>query len=290
MKWAPFSAEFREEDAIVGEDADRHATEPGESGDESRRVARLELIEFRVVHQPADDLADIELAPPVGRDDAVELRGIEDGRGRIGKFDIGTLRRPEPRHNSPRPVERFGLGLGEMIGNTRQARVHVGTTEVLGRDHLPDCRLHQRRAAKEDRCAFDDHHLVGHRRYIGAAGRAGAEDDGNLGDAVGRKPGLIEEDAAEMVAVGKDLGLMRQVGTTGIYQIEAGQPVLAGDLLGAKMLFHRQGIVGAALDGRVVAHDHAVAAGDTADAGDQAGAMDRRVVHAVCRQRRQFKK
>ena len=99
---------------------------------------------------------------------------------------------------------------------------------------------------------------------------------------------LVEEDAAEMFAVGKDLGLVRQVGAAGIDQIDAGQPVLARDLLGAQVLLHGHRIVGAALDRRVVADDHAVAAHDPADTGDDAGAMDRVVIHAVRRQRRQL--
>ena len=91
-----------------------------------------------------------------------------------------------------------------------------------------------------------------------------------------------------MLAVGKDLGLMRQVGAAGVDQIDARQPVLPRDLLGAQMLLHRHRIIGAALDGGVVADDDAFAAGDAADAGDDAGAVDGVVVHAVGGERRQF--
>ncbi len=93
-----------------------------------------------------------------------------------------------------------------------------------------------------------------------------------------------------MLAVGKHLGPLRQVGAAGIDQIDARQPVLARDLLRAQMLLHRHRIVGAALDGGVVAHDHAFAALDAADAGDDAGAVDRVLVHAVGGERRQFEK
>ena len=91
-----------------------------------------------------------------------------------------------------------------------------------------------------------------------------------------------------MVAVGKHLGLVRQVGAAGIDEIDAGQPVLERDLLGAQMLLHRHREVGAALDGGVVGDDHAFAALDAADAGDQAGAVDRILVHAVGGERRQL--
>src|SRR6202008_4922894 len=46
------------------------------------------------------------------------------------------------------------------------------------------------------------------RRHIGAPGRARAHEAGDLGDARGAHPGLVGEDAAEVVAVGEDLGLV----------------------------------------------------------------------------------
>jgi hypothetical protein len=54
------------------------------------------------------------------------------------------------------------------------------------------------------------------------------------------------------------------------------------------MLLHRQRIIGATLNGRVVAYHHAFAALDAADASDQAGAVDGVVVHLVGGERRQF--
>ena len=137
-------------------------------------------------------------------------------------------------------------------------------------------------------CPLHDDGLVRHRRHIGAARGARAHHHRDLRDAERRQRRLVVEDAAEMLAVGKHLGLVRQVGAAGIDQIDAGQPVLARDLLRAQMLLHRHRIVGAALDRGVVAHDHAFAAFDAADAGDQAGAVDRVVVHAVGGERRQF--
>ena len=167
--------------------------------------------------------------------------------------------------------------------------MHVGAAEILRRDHLAGRRLHQRRPAEEDRAlpAHDDG-LVRHRRHIGAARRARAHDAGDLRDAERGQGRLIVEDAAEMLAVGKHLGLVRQVRAAGIDEIDAGQPVLARDLLGAQVLLHRHRVVGAALDGRIVADDHDLAAFDAADAGDDAGAVDRVVVHAVGGERAEF--
>ena len=84
-----------------------------------------------------------------------------------------------------------------------------------------------------------------------------------------------------MLAIGKDVGLMRQIGAAGIDEIDAGQPVLQRDLLRPQMLFDRHRIIGAALDGGIVGDDHRLAAGDAADAGDEPGAVDVAFVHAV---------
>jgi YebC/PmpR family DNA-binding regulatory protein len=125
-----------------------------------------------------------------------------------------------------------------------------------------------------------------HRRHIGAAGGAGAHHAGDLRDARRRHLRLVEEDAAEVVAVGKNLVLLRQVGAAGIDHVDAGQPVLPRDLLGAQMLLHRHRVIGAALDGRVVGDDHAPRARDPADAGDHARARRLAVIEAVRRQLR----
>ena len=95
---------------------------------------------------------------------------------------------------------------------------------------------------------------------------------------------LVEEDAAEMIAVGEDLGLVRQVRAAAVDQIDARQAVLLGDLLRAEVLLDRQRIVGAALHRRVVADDHHLPARHAADAGDHARrpALRRR----TCRRRR----
>jgi hypothetical protein len=64
-----------------------------------------------------------------------------------------------------------------------------------------------------------------------------------------------------------------------------GKRVLAGDLLRAQMLLHRERIVGAALHGGVIGDHHAFAAGDPADAGDQPRARQILAVHPLRRQR-----
>src|SRR3546814_7623018 len=60
------------------------------------------------------------------------------------------------------------------------------------------------------------------------------------------------EDAAEMLAVGKNLRLIRQVRPTRINQINAWQPIFRRDFLRAQVLFDRQRIIGAAFHRRKI--------------------------------------
>ena len=209
----------------------------------------------------------------------------------LGERNVDRLLGVQVGDDAAAQRQRMAVVLGHVIGDAGFPGVHIGAAEIFGGDHFAGRGLHQRRAAEEDRAliAHDDG-LVRHRRHIGAARRARAHDHRDLRNAGGRQRRLIVEDAAEMLAVGKHFGLVRQVGAAGIDQIDARQPVLARDLLRAQMLLHRHRIIGAALDGGIVADDHAFAAGDPADAGDDAGAVDGVVVHAVGGERRQFEK
>ncbi len=120
--------------------------------------------------------------------------------------------------------------------------------------------------------ALDDDRLVAHRRHVGAAGRARAHHRRDLRDPLRRHPRLVEEDPAEVVAVGEDLVLERQEGAARVDEVDARQPVLLGDLLGAQVLLDRHREVGAALDRGVVGDDHALLALDDADPGDDSRA------------------
>ena len=184
----------------------------------------------------------------------------------------------------------MGLVVGEVVGHAGDAAVDVAAAELLGRHLLARRRLHERRAAEEDGAVFgDDDRLVGHRRDVGAAGGARAEDDGDLRDAGGRHVRLVEEDAAEVVAVGEDFGLARQVGAATVDEVEARQPVLRRHLLRAQVLLRRDRVVRPALDRRVVRDDHHRPAVHRADAGDDAARRDHLVaVQLVARERREL--
>ena len=107
-----------------------------------------------------------------------------------------------------------------------------------------------------------------------------AHDERDLRDPGRRHPGLVVEDPAEVVAVREDLGLERQERAAAVDEVDARQPVLERDLLGAEVLLDRHRVVRAALDRRVVGDDHAGRALDPADAGDDPGARRLVVVQA----------
>ncbi len=167
-----------------------------------------------------------------------------------------------------------------MVGHAGDARVHLGAAELFGGHDFAGRRLHQRRPGEKDGAlAFDDDRLVGHGRNVGAAGGARAHHAGDLRNPRRGHVGDVEEDAAEVLAVGEDVVLLRQVAAARIDEIDAGQAVLRGDLLRAQMLLHRHRIVGAALDRRVVRNDDALAAGHAPDAANDRGRVHVAAVH-----------
>ena len=264
----------------------------GETGHQRCAVARLELVEARAIHQPRDHFANVVGLARIGRDHAIQLMGRQQwrfrGPHRHRRFRLAPVELGDDRAH---PCQCLQIVVGHVVGHAGDAGVHVGATQFLGRDHFTGGRLHQRRAAEEDRALLaHDHGLVAHRRHIGATGGAAAHHAGDLRNALRRQVGLVVEDAAEMVAVGEDFVLQRQERATGIDQVDARQVVLLGDLLRAQVLLHRHRVVGAALDRGVVGHDHAFHAADAADAGHHARGRHGVFVHAMRGQRRDFQK
>ena len=100
--------------------------------------------------------------------------------------------------------------------------MRIGAAQFLRGDDLPGGRLDQRRSGKKNRAlALDDDALVGHRRHIGAPCGTAAHDAGDLGNAGRGHLRLVIENPAEVVLIGKHLGLVGQVRTAGIHQINA---------------------------------------------------------------------
>ena len=228
-----------------------------EAADQRRAEARLELVEAGAVDDARDHLPDVVGGGEARRHHAEDLVGVVSRLLRRLHRRAGRPRPVQPRHRLPRQRQRVRVVVGEVVGDAGEPGVHVAAAEILRAHLLAGRRLHQRRAGEKDRALLlhDDGH-VRHRRHVGPAGGAGAHDHRDLRDAAGAQVGLVVEDAPEVVAVGEDLVLVRQVRPARIHQVDARQPALGGDLLRAQVLLHRQRVVGAALHGGVVRHHH----------------------------------
>ena len=225
----------------------------------------------------------------VGADDAADLRRVVPrvfGRRQVeGRLFHGVQR----RHHGAGGPQRIDVVLGEIVRHPRQPRVDVGAAELFSRDLLSGGRLHERRAAEENGPgALDDDGLVGHRRHIGAPGGARPHHHRDLRHPFGRQARLVEEDAAEVLAVREYLRLHRQKRAAGVHEIETREPVFQRHLLRPQMLLDGDRVVGAAFHRRVVGDHHHFTTRDAPDAGDEPGAWRGVVVHAAGRQRREL--
>ena len=262
---------FRKQDAVVGDDADWNAENAGEAADDSFPVAALELVEFGAVGDAGDDLAHVEWHAPVGRDKTVEVQGVVQGIRRFADIQPHVLDPVQVADGAPGQLERVVIVVGDVVGDAGNPRMHVGAAELLGRYLLAGRRLDQRRPAQKDRAlALDDDAFIRHCRHVGPAGRARTHDHGDLRNAGRRHPRLVVEDAAEMVAVGKDLVLGRQEGAAGIDQIHARQVVFLGNFLGPQVFLDGDRVIRPALHRGVVGQHHHFGAADAPEAGDDA--------------------
>ena len=104
-----------------------------EAGDERGAVARLELVEARAVDEPRDQLAHVVRRAQVARQDAVDLLRVE--RGRLGRAEIepraATVAPPRCATMSRAISSACASSSAEMVGDARDARVHVAAAQLL---------------------------------------------------------------------------------------------------------------------------------------------------------------
>ena len=137
--------------------------------------------------------------------------------------------------------------------------------------HILSGRFFNQRRSRQKNCALpgDNNRLVGHGRHIGPASGTRAHHNRYLRNARCAHPGLIIKNTAKMIPVWKHLVLIRQVGPARIHQIQTGQVILLGYLLGAQMFFYRKRIICPALYRCIVTDNHAPLARYLADPRDQ---------------------
>src|SRR5690606_12636273 len=170
-----------EQDAVVGDDADRVAVDVGEAGDQCLAVIAFEFVKFGAVDDAGDHVAHVELFAQVSAHDAVDFVGAVQGRFRFSDLHIHRFAAVEVGDAAPGDVEGVGVVFGVMVGHTGDFAVYVGASQVFGADHFTGGGFHQRRASQEDGAlvAHDDG-FVGHGGHVGAASGAQAHNDGDL--------------------------------------------------------------------------------------------------------------
>jgi hypothetical protein len=172
--------------------------------------------------------------------------------------------------------------VGEVVGDARDARVHVAAAERLVIDLLPDGGFDERWAGEIDRPLFlDDDRLVAHRRHVSAARRARPHHHRNLRDAARRELRLVIENPPKVIAVGEHLILQRQESAAGIHEVDARKAVLERDFLRTQVLLDGQRVVSAAFYGRIVRENHAADASNGSDSADEPCSRQRHVIDAV---------
>ena len=142
--------------------------------------------------------------------------------------------------------------------------------QFFGGCFLADGGLHQRGPGEKKPAAFGHQNVIAHHRQIRAARDAHAHDRRDLRDAHRAHHGVVAEDAAEIVRVGKNVLLQREKNAGGIHQIDCGDAIFDGDVLRANHFLggHREKRAG--FHGGVVRDDHHEPACDAAEPGDRA--------------------
>ena len=91
-----------------------------------------------------------------------------------------------------------------------------------------------------------------------------------------------------MALVRENLVLLRKEGAARIDEVQAGQAIVPRDVLGAQVLFHGEGVIGAAFDRGVVGDDHAFPPRDAPDPGHDPGRVRIAAIEPVRGQRAYF--
>ena len=162
----------------------------------------------------------------------------------------------------------FVIGLAE-IDRAADLGVHFCAAEFFGGSFLADGGLDEGGTGEEEAGAFGHEDVIAHDREIRAAGDAHAHDGGDLRDAHGAHDGVVAEDAAEIVSVGEDVFLEGEEHAGGVDEINGGDAIFDGDVLGANHFFRGHGEKRAGFYGGVVDDEHEGAAGNFGQAGDR---------------------
>src|ERR1700704_6332339 len=98
---------FTEQDAVVGDDADRIAPDMRKTANQGLAVQLLEFVELRTVDHTRDDVMHVERLTPVGGDHAVNLLGGKQWFARLAHIHVRPRRLLQSGYDAPRNPDRM---------------------------------------------------------------------------------------------------------------------------------------------------------------------------------------
>ena len=255
---------------LVRDDAAGESADPGVPADDAAPELAAVFVEALRIDDAGEQVAHVVLAAGPAPED---LEEVAPGSGRFAGGD-GRRRLASSAldrgHQPADAIERGRIvGLAE-VDRPGDLRVHERAAELLARDLLPDRGLHERRPGEIEPASLGHHKRVAEDRQVSAARDAVAHDRGELRDPLRRDHRVVAEDATEVVGVGKDVLLQRQVDARAVDEVDQRHLRPLGDRLSADDLLagHRKERAG--LHGGVVGDDHRGPSLDRAQGGHDA--------------------
>ncbi len=275
----PGAALRLQETAPIRDDRHRMSRKAGARAEHFRGVIGLKLGVIGAVENAEDHFFDVVGEAVVGREYAVEVGGVPQGRN-TGREARATGQLAEALADARQAI---GVVLGHVVRHATDGGVHLGSTQGLRLDHLSGGSLHQVRPSEAHETGSLHHNDdVAERREVGSARDAGAHHGGDLRDAqLPPHDGVVIEDAPRSILAGEDPVLVGEVYAGGIHQVHNGQAIPHGDFLRAENLGDRLGPPGAGLHGGIIGHDDRGAVFDLPQAGDDARGRRLAVVAVV---------
>ena len=174
--------------AVVGDDSDSHALDPGMTTHRGAAIILAELEEIRVVANACDDLLHVDRALVVHRHDAKQFFAIQawwfEVLRRIGRHVAVPVDLPQ---HFAGDANGIAIVFGQIVPKSRDGRVHDGAAQFFfGRDFTGGS--HQQWWSGEESARAAAHHddVVGQAGLVGATGGRGSMRYRDHGQAGGR--------------------------------------------------------------------------------------------------------